>query len=47
MEEALVNASEAPIALMDKIMEALEVLSRLAVVGSRIAISDVGVGVQM
>ena len=47
MEEALVKASEAPIALMEKIMEAIEVLSRLAVIGSRIAISDVGVGVQM
>ena len=47
MEEALVKASEAPIALMEKIMEAMQVLERLAVIGSRIAISDVGVGIQM
>ena len=47
MEAALVEASKAPLALMEKIMQAMEILERLAEIGSRIAISDVGVGVQM
>lgn len=47
MEKALVTASEAPLLMMETIYRALKVLERLAVIGSRIAISDVGVGVQM
>lgn len=46
MEKALVKASEAPLALMEKIVETISVLDRLSIIGSRIAISDVGVGVQ-
>lgn len=47
MEKALVAASEAPLHLMSVIMDSMELLDRLAVIGSRIAISDVGVGIQM
>ncbi len=47
MEKALVAASEAPLALMEKVLEAMRILERLAVIGSAIAISDVGVGIQM
>lgn len=47
MEKALVVASEAPLHLMSVIMDSMELLDRLAVIGSRIAISDVGVGIQM
>lgn len=46
MEKALVKASEAPLELMEKIVESISVLDRLSIIGSRIAISDVGVGVQ-
>ena len=46
MEKALVVASEAPLKLMEKIVETMSVLERLSVIGSRIAISDVGVGIQ-
>lgn len=47
MENALVVASRAPLELMEKILEALEIISRLAEIGSRLAISDAGVGAQM
>lgn len=47
MEKALVTASEVPLALMEKIIEAMKLLERLSVIGSRLAISDVGVGIQM
>lgn len=47
MEKALMDASLTPIALMEKIMEALRILDRLSVVGSRLAVSDVGAGVQL
>jgi formiminotetrahydrofolate cyclodeaminase len=47
MEAALVTASEAPLAMMEKILEAMKLLDRLSVIGSRIAISDVGVGVKL
>lgn len=47
MEKALKEASLTPIALMEKILEALKILERLSVVGSRLAISDVGAGVQL
>lgn len=47
MEKALLEASRTPLALMEEIFGALDILSRLSVIGSRIAISDVGVGVQL
>ncbi len=47
MENALVKASEAPLELMEKIIEAEEVLDRLSIIGSNLAISDAGVGIQM
>lgn len=47
MENALVKASEAPLELMGKIIEAEEVLDRLSIIGSNLAISDAGVGIQM
>lgn len=47
MEKALKEASLTPVALMEKILEALKILERLSVVGSRFAISDVGAGVQL
>ena len=43
----LKEASLTPVALMEKILEALKILERLSVVGSRLAISDVGAGVQL
>ncbi len=46
MEHALVAASEAPIYLMEQIVKSMTLLERLSEIGSRIAISDVGVGVQ-
>ena len=47
MENALVKASEAPLELNQKIIEAEEVLDRLSIIGSNLAISDAGVGIQM
>lgn len=47
MEKALVTACEAPLEMMEKILGAMKLLDRLSVIGSRIAISDVGVGVKM
>lgn len=47
MEKALTDASLTPIALMEKILEALKILDRLSVIGSRLAVSDVGAGVQL
>lgn len=47
MEKALVDASEAPLAMMETIMEAVLLIERIAQIGSRIAISDAGVGVAM
>ena len=47
MEKALKEASLTPVALMEKILEALKILERLSVVGSRLAISDVGAGAQL
>jgi formiminotetrahydrofolate cyclodeaminase len=46
MEKALIEASKAPLALMEKIVEALGLLHRLSEIGSRFAISDAGVGAQ-
>ncbi len=46
MEEALVVASEAPLHMMDDIMQAMHLIHRIAEIGSRLAISDAGVGIQ-
>ena len=47
MEAALLDASKTPLELMEKIYESMLILQRLSVVGSSLAISDVGVGIQM
>ncbi len=47
MEECLLAASRVPLELMEKIAEGLKLLERLGEIGTRIAISDVGVGAQM
>ncbi len=47
MEENLLAASLVPITVMEKALEALELMKELGEKGSRMAISDVGVGVQM
>lgn len=47
MEEALKIASTAPVKIMEKSIEAIELHERLVDIGNRIAISDVGVGVQL
>lgn len=47
MEKALVAASNAPLSMMETIMEAMLLIERIAEIGSRIAISDAGVGIVM
>lgn len=47
MEKALLDASLAPLSLMKKIVEAMQVVRRLADIGSKLAISDAGVAIQM
>ena len=47
MEERLLAASLVPLELMEKALELMEILEVLAKNGSRMAVSDVGVGVQM
>ena len=46
MEECLLNASLVPIEIMERAVDMLEILDNLAQKGSRMAVSDVGVGVQ-
>lgn len=46
MEENLLAASLVPVDIMEKAMEMLDILEALAEKGSRMAVSDVGVGVQ-
>ncbi len=46
LEKLLKNASETPLELMKKIVESMDLLDRLSVIGSNLAISDVGVGIQ-
>ncbi len=46
MEERLVQASYVPLEIMEKAWEMLEIMDILADKGSRMAVSDVGVGVQ-
>ncbi len=47
MEAALKDAARAPLELMETIMEAVKLLERIAAIGSKIAISDAGVAVQL
>lgn len=47
MEGLLLTAAETPLSLMRKIFDVLELLERLTAIGSRLAISDVGVGASM
>jgi len=47
MEELLLKAAETPLSLMCDISECLVLLERLAEIGSRLAMSDVGVGAAM
>ena len=42
-----IAASEAPLSMMEVIVEAIGLIDRISVIGSRLAISDAGVGVQM
>ncbi|MGN0373201.1 MAG: cyclodeaminase/cyclohydrolase family protein [Enterocloster sp.] len=46
MEERLLDASCVPLEIMEKSVEMLDILDVLAEKGSRLAVSDVGVGVQ-
>ncbi len=46
LEENLLKASIVPISVMERAAEALELMDILAEKGSRLAVSDVGVGVQ-
>lgn len=46
MEEALLKASLVPLKIMETVLEAIAVLEVMAEKGSRIAVSDAGVGVQ-
>ena len=46
MEERLLDATYVPLEIMEKAVEMLGILDVLAVKGSRMAVSDVGVGVQ-
>lgn len=47
LEKNLVCAAQVPLDLMKKIFEAMQKMERMSVIGSRLAISDVGVGIQM
>lgn len=46
LEENLLKASLVPVSVMERAVEALELMDILAEKGSRLAVSDVGVGVQ-
>lgn len=45
MEKALLQASLVPVRIMEKSLESMEILKVLGAKGSRIAVSDVGVGI--
>lgn len=47
LEQLLENAAKAPLMLMDKIIKVMGLLERLSHIGSRLAVSDVGVGVSL
>ena len=46
MEECLLAASQVPMQIMEKTIQLLDILQELGEKGSRLAVSDVGVGVQ-
>lgn len=46
LEKCLCDATDVPIKLMKKVVEALDLMEKLAEHGSRLSVSDVGVGVQ-
>ena len=46
-EREAITASEAPLSMMELILEAMKLIDRISVIGSRIAISDAGVGITM
>ncbi len=45
MEDALAVAAEAPLSMMERILEAMHLIDRVSEIGSRLAISDAGVGI--
>ncbi len=47
MEEALYDAAKAPLEMMEVIVKAMHVIERVAEIGSKLAISDAGCGIQM
>lgn len=47
MEGALLVATYAPLDMMELILQAIKMISRIAIIGSRLAISDAGVGISM
>ncbi len=46
MEEALLGATIVPIEMMEVVLQVIIILERLAKIGSRLALSDIGVGIQ-
>jgi formiminotetrahydrofolate cyclodeaminase len=47
MEEALLAAAKAPLEMMELILDAMKMIDRIAQIGSRLALSDAGVGISM
>jgi len=47
MGKVLCDATKTPLGLMETTLESMKVLERLSFIGSKMAISDVGVGIQM
>lgn len=47
MEEALLAAAKAPLEMMKLILDAMKMIDRIAQIGSRLALSDAGVGISM
>lgn len=47
LEKNLFNAAQVPLELMQAVYDAMAKMERMAVIGSRLAISDIGVGIQM
>ena len=47
MDEALLAAAKAPLEMMELILDAMKMIDRIAQIGSRLALSDAGVGISM
>lgn len=47
LEDLLLAAAKAPLKLMDDIIKVMDLLERLSHIGSRLAVSDVGVGISL